>query len=75
MANRQKYPTIQLRGSSYEIAEHWREPGEQVRQIGEIEIDRSCFKKTAKEKEILKLAKMQCKDDEMKRSKLFALRK
>lgn len=38
-----------------------REPGDRVRKIGIVSIDRSVFKKTAKEKEILKLAKLQCK--------------
>ena len=66
MANRQKYPALQLRGSSYEIAEA-RVPGDPIIEIGFVDIDRSVFKKSKHEKEILKLAKLQCKIDEMKR--------
>lgn len=60
------FSALRLRGSSYEIAET-REPGDPVIEIGFIDIDRSVFKKSIKEKEILKLAKLQCKADEMKR--------
>lgn len=66
MANRRQYPALQLRGTAYKIAEI-REPGEPLRQIGFIDTDYSCFKKSAKEKEVLKLAKLQCKIDSMKR--------
>lgn len=66
MANRRQYPALQLRGKNYEVAEY-REPGERIRTIGIVRIDRQIFKKSAKEKEILKLAKLQCKIDEMKR--------
>jgi hypothetical protein len=44
-----------------------REPGDPVRQIGFVDIDRTIFKKTAKEKEILKLAKLQAKLKDLKR--------
>jgi len=50
--------------SNYEIAE--RIPGEKKIIIGFINIDRACFKKSAKERDILKLAKLQCRLDEMK---------
>ena len=66
MANRQKYPALQLRGERYQIAES-REPGDAVRIIGLVKIDRSVFKKTPKEKEILKLAKLQSKLLDFKR--------
>lgn len=60
------FSSLKLRGNDYEITSA-REPGERVRKIGIISIDRQCFKKNAKEKEVLKLAKLQCKIDEMKR--------
>lgn len=66
MANRQKYPALQLRGERYQIAES-REPGDPIIKIGFVDIDRTIFKKTAKEKEILRLAKLQCKADELRR--------
>lgn len=66
MANRQKYPAIQLRGNNYEVAES-REPGERVRKIGIISIDRSVFHHSRKEKDLLKIAKLQCKIDELRK--------
>jgi hypothetical protein len=67
MANRGKYPPLQqLRGESYEIAES-REPGEPVRKIGIVKIDRNVFKKTDHEKAILKLAKAQEKLESLKK--------
>lgn len=66
MANRQKYPLLQLRGSGYKFAE-MREPGDPIIEIGFINIDRSVFKKSTKEKEVLKLAKIQSKIDQMKK--------
>lgn len=60
---RKKYPLSNLRGSnSYEFAE-MREPGERIRTIGIVQIDRSIFQKSKKEKELLKLAKLQAKDE------------
>jgi hypothetical protein len=60
------FPALKLRGESYKIAES-REPGERIRTIGIVQIDRTVFKKSKQEKEILKLAKLQSKIDEMKR--------
>lgn len=67
MANRRQYPALQLRGSNYEIAETRVPGGERLIEIGLINIDRGCFKKSAKEKEILKVAKLNCRLDELKR--------
>ena len=44
-----------------------REPGERIIRIGLVKINRSVFKKTAEEKEILKLAKLQAKLEDFKR--------
>lgn len=59
------FSTLKLRGNSYELAE--RVPGEPLIEIGYIDIDYSCFKKSKKEKELLKLAKLQNKLDEIRK--------
>jgi len=62
-----KYPLLNLRGSNYKVAEE-RIPGEKKRIIeGNLIVDRSCFAKTKREKAILKLAKLQCKIDELRK--------
>lgn len=66
MAARTKYPLLNLRGANYEFSES-REPGERVRTIGIIDIDYSVFRKDKHERDILKLAKLQCKAEEMKK--------
>ncbi len=55
------FPTLNLRHSDYEVES--REPGERIRSVGVVKIDRSVFKKSKKEKELLKLAKLQYKVD------------
>ena len=67
MAARQKYPLLNLRGSNYEVAEY-REPGEWKRIITEsVSKSFEIYKQTKAEKEVLKLAKLLCKADEMKK--------
>jgi hypothetical protein len=61
----QKYKKIVLHNEPYVTIQ--REPGDAVRKIGVFSIDRSVFKKTAKEKELLKLAKLNCKLLDLKR--------
>lgn len=58
------FPTLRLRRDNYEIMEH--EARERRIIEGKILIDYSCFQKSKKEREILKLAKLQCKIDELK---------
>jgi len=58
MALTQKYKKFVLHNEGYEIAES-REPGERIRTVGIVTIDRNVFKKTDHEKAILKLAKAQ----------------
>lgn len=54
------------KGHEIELPES-REPGDPIIKIGYVNIDRTVFKKTAKEKEILKLAKLQAKLEDLKR--------
>lgn len=59
---------MSLRGKRYddEIKENrHREPGEPVRLIGEISIDRSVFKHGPGEKALLKELKAQCKREQL----------
>jgi len=57
-----KYRVFGLRNDDHSIPSYSeREPGDPIIKIGFVDIDRTIFKKTAKEKEILKLAKLQAK--------------
>lgn len=56
---RHKYPAIKLKKNNYEVTE--RVPGERIRTIGVIHIDRSVFKKSKKERELLKIAKSEAR--------------
>lgn len=67
MTTKEKYPKLSLRGDNYEIAKNGREPGDPLREIGELLIDRNCFKKSKTEKEDLKRAKLKCKREEMRK--------
>ena len=65
---RQKYPALQLRSDhSYHVAENRRESGDPLRQVVYIDTDYKCFKKSKKEKLILKLAKLEAKREDMKK--------
>jgi hypothetical protein len=59
------FPKLKLNHNDYEIPD--RLPGERIREIGFVDIDRSVFKKTKAEKLQLKFAKSQAKIDEMRR--------
>lgn len=62
-----KYPLLNLRGSSYEIAEA-RISGDKKRIVEDnIIVDYGCFKKDKGEKMRLKAAKAQCKLDELRK--------
>ena len=60
-----KYKKIVLHNEPYITT--MREPGERIIRIGLVKIDRSCWSKTPKEKEALKLAKLQAKLEDLKR--------
>ena len=62
-----KYPLLQLKSDNYEIDEP--EPRERRIIEGKINIDRSVFKKSKKERELLKLAKMGAKIELMNKYK------
>jgi len=63
-----KYRVFGLRNDDYSIPSYSeREPGDPIRKIGFVSIDRSVFKHSKKEKEILKLAKLQAKLEDLKR--------
>jgi len=62
-----KYPLLQLKSDNYEIDEP--EPRERRIIEGKINIDRSVFKKSKKERELLKLAKMEAKIELMNKYK------
>jgi cell shape-determining protein MreC len=66
MPQKQKYKVFQLHDENYETAGE-RMAGEPRRIVTGIAIDFSVFKHSAKEKELLKLAKAECKREEMKR--------
>jgi hypothetical protein len=59
MANREKYPKLILHNKGYITTQ--REPGDPVRKIGVVLIDRSVFQHSLKERDLLKLAKAQAK--------------
>lgn len=59
MANRFKYPQLILQGNIEQPAA--RIPGERIRKIGEIHIDRSVFKHDPGEKQLLKQLKLELK--------------
>lgn len=61
------FPSLKLRGSDYEVAEN-RISGEKKRIIMEsVSKSFEIYKKSKAEKEVLKLAKLNCRLDEMKR--------
>lgn len=68
MAKKQvKYRVYGLKNDDYSIPGYGeREPGDKVIEIGELQIDRSCWKKSKLERELLRIAKIQCKMDELK---------
>jgi len=55
----QKYKKIVLHNEGYITG--MREPGERIIRIGLVKIDRSVFKHSLKERDLLKLAKAQAK--------------
>jgi hypothetical protein len=65
VAQKQKYKYFKLHDEDYET-QIQRMLGEPKRIIGTVDIDFSCFAKSPQERELLKLAKMECKRDEMK---------
>jgi hypothetical protein len=69
MAKKQtKYRVFGLSNDDYSIPGYGeREPGDPIIEIGYVDIDRNCFKKSKSEREALKLAKIQSKMDELRR--------
>jgi hypothetical protein len=70
MKNRAKTDLYHSRRIYYE-PETLRELHEPVREIGEIFIDRACFKKSRAEKELLKALRLDVKRDKLKRKLLL----
>jgi len=65
MASTQKYKKIVLHNEGYITG--MREPGERIRTVGVVHIDRSVFKHGAGEKALLKELRLQAKREEMKK--------
>jgi hypothetical protein len=64
MGNRRKYPPLQLRNSRLEVIE-FQESDERRIIRGNLDIDYRCFRKNSREKDALKLAKLQSKIDDL----------
>ena len=64
----QKYKKFALHKDKEEYQlPKYRERGEPIRTIGEVHIDRTCWAKSKKEKQILKALRLDCKRDAMKK--------
>jgi hypothetical protein len=64
---RNKYHLLNLRDDNYIITEY-QEPPKRIRKIGIVQIDRSVFKKSKVEKELLKDLKAQNKMIELRKN-------
>ena len=60
MSKKPKYRAYLLRDDYYELPVE-RIPGEKKIIVGKVNIDYKCFQKTAREKEVLKVAKAQAR--------------